>query len=506
MNISAINGKSFFNRIRPMHVLDEIHHKPTAEEIEEYATVLGIKEKKYYYIAEKGLTSKLPINWSPIEDKNGLIYYYNALTKMSQWEHPNDNICKIEYSDAKKSDAAEDLKSDKQDILDLLSSDNSNVKKPTNSSNLANTIIESESVQAINNLPPLAKQKNSNKYSLATSTATKSVLREASSASRKEHKPTISIDTVENELEPRWKTKTLKRITQDPSPCRRPKTAEEIFKLEPAVVLTPAADTKIKRENSGSLNRQDSTLGKIEKVTSIYDITSRYKLNDHGEGVKDSMEIFLNQKFSLEKENMRKEFEILNYKLQISLEGFIDERISSQKMTNDSIKLEIQEALMDSVKELEKTLNGNFNKSLNELKQSLISSETQNSKRIIDDSFSAITTDLVELQTEIKVLKSTMDKQRSLNIDDITFKVAMLEKEVASLKTNTTKIDIEKSDSADQERLMNIRNAFSQEQTPRFHQAVHEEEETYIGNGLGHIEDRIEKHSIWLNTFLSKYK
>jgi len=54
------------------------------------------------WIAEEGLTAKLPEKWSEHVDAQGNIFYWNADTEQSQWHHPCDEVYKAFALDAKK--------------------------------------------------------------------------------------------------------------------------------------------------------------------------------------------------------------------------------------------------------------------------------------------------------------------------------------------------------------------------------------------------------------------
>ncbi|XP_056636241.1 centrosomal protein of 164 kDa isoform X1 [Diorhabda sublineata] len=76
-------------------IFDEISH-PSEEEVKEYALRIGIdpvSEPQLLPLAAEGLMKALPAGWKPCyDDKSKCYYYYNNLTKKTQWEHPLDNI------------------------------------------------------------------------------------------------------------------------------------------------------------------------------------------------------------------------------------------------------------------------------------------------------------------------------------------------------------------------------------------------------------------------------
>ncbi|KAF6212678.1 hypothetical protein GE061_013204 [Apolygus lucorum] len=122
-------------------VFDE-NSLPSNEEVIDYAKKIGIDpqcEPHLLPIALKGLMEPLPKGWKPCLDKSiDRWYYFNKVTKVSQWEHPLDpvyrNLVKRGrsegYSSAAEDDskgtAREDLKSF-EEVSDLLSS---NTDKP----------------------------------------------------------------------------------------------------------------------------------------------------------------------------------------------------------------------------------------------------------------------------------------------------------------------------------------------------------------------------------------
>ena len=485
-----------------MHVLEEVQNiSPSQEEIKEYAEFLGIKDRKYYYIAEKGLNRKLPANWTAVEDKNDLIYYFNEVTKKSQWDHPNDQICKEEYENAKKNYGIQELSTtdDKNDILDLLQSDHSNGQKNKLVA-LPSTLDESDSVIIKRNLPPLVTTKKEKK-STVLSVPLKTDEKEKKLLNRKSSK--IVGDNVENEMEPRWKTKTMKKIEQ-PTKRERPTTAEEIKPDEQDSSPIPLKEAnKDAHASSHSLKKADSLT--LVKVSSIHDITSRYKSNTIDD--KERIELLIEEKFNSERANLTKEFEILQYKLELRFEKLIDDKLTNNDIFKDFIKTEIKSNIKDSIKELERTLCNNFNKDIKDLRTSIFSQDKDSSKRIIDDSFSVITNDMVEMQTEIKLMKVAINKQKMVDLEDVNLKIDLLKREVNNMqiRQNDSKIDDIYND--DEERLDKIRHALDEQEIPRM--TFNTEDvllDMEIPNDINHIEDKIEKHSAWLSSFLQKYQ
>ncbi|XP_061507748.1 uncharacterized protein MAL13P1.304 isoform X1 [Anopheles gambiae] len=81
-------------------------YEPTNEEIIEYAVKIGIdpeKETSIIYLARQGLLHPLPDNWKPCYSKQvKAYYYYDRITKKSQWEHPIDVLYRAKVIDARK--------------------------------------------------------------------------------------------------------------------------------------------------------------------------------------------------------------------------------------------------------------------------------------------------------------------------------------------------------------------------------------------------------------------
>ncbi|XP_050073524.1 centrosomal protein of 164 kDa [Anopheles maculipalpis] len=81
-------------------------YEPTKEEIIEYAVKIGIdpeKEAHIIYLARQGLLHPLPENWKPCYSKQvKAYYYYDRITKKSQWEHPIDVLYRAKVIDARK--------------------------------------------------------------------------------------------------------------------------------------------------------------------------------------------------------------------------------------------------------------------------------------------------------------------------------------------------------------------------------------------------------------------
>ncbi|XP_014239734.1 centrosomal protein of 164 kDa-like isoform X2 [Cimex lectularius] len=126
-------------------VCQEVFHEnsvPSEEEVIDYAKNIGIDPKCEQHllpIALNGLMQPLPQGWRPCFDvKLNRWYYFNDLTKTSQWEHPLDNVYRTlvkrgrseGYSSAAEDDSRiikEDLKSF-EEVSDLLSSKSNDMK------------------------------------------------------------------------------------------------------------------------------------------------------------------------------------------------------------------------------------------------------------------------------------------------------------------------------------------------------------------------------------------
>ena len=88
-------------------VLDEEvdeNYEPKQEEIEEYATYLGmdlVEDRHLFYIAKEGLKAPLPGPWKPCKDPQGEVWYYNFQTGEMQREHPCDDYYRKYYLNEK---------------------------------------------------------------------------------------------------------------------------------------------------------------------------------------------------------------------------------------------------------------------------------------------------------------------------------------------------------------------------------------------------------------------
>ncbi|OUM66383.1 hypothetical protein PIROE2DRAFT_6428, partial [Piromyces sp. E2] len=81
------------------------NYEPTLEEIEEYASFLGMdveKERHFLWIARESLKAPLPPNWKPCQTDDENIYYFNFVTGESIWDHPCDEYYRKLYESEKE--------------------------------------------------------------------------------------------------------------------------------------------------------------------------------------------------------------------------------------------------------------------------------------------------------------------------------------------------------------------------------------------------------------------
>ncbi|CAG9856802.1 unnamed protein product [Phyllotreta striolata] len=113
-------------------IFDEITH-PSEEEIKDYAQKIGIdpdSEPQLLPIAAEGLMKALPPGWKPCyDDKRKCYYYYNNLTKKTQWEHPLDDIYRGLVKKARNESQSLSIQDNREDATyiadDILSLDES---------------------------------------------------------------------------------------------------------------------------------------------------------------------------------------------------------------------------------------------------------------------------------------------------------------------------------------------------------------------------------------------
>lgn len=92
---------------RSIPLLEDIDpdYEPSSEEIADYAQWLGLDleaEKDLVWICREGLKAKLPADWKAFRTADdGEVYYYNAASGDSSWEHPCDERFMKLYADEK---------------------------------------------------------------------------------------------------------------------------------------------------------------------------------------------------------------------------------------------------------------------------------------------------------------------------------------------------------------------------------------------------------------------
>ncbi|GMH40640.1 hypothetical protein BSKO_08544 [Bryopsis sp. KO-2023] len=77
---------------------------PTKEEVNKFAVYLGMdpeEDKEFLYIAEWALTAPLPAGWTVHLDSQKNEFYFNTVTKVSQYQHPMDGKYKELYQKLK---------------------------------------------------------------------------------------------------------------------------------------------------------------------------------------------------------------------------------------------------------------------------------------------------------------------------------------------------------------------------------------------------------------------
>jgi hypothetical protein len=79
---------------------------PSTEEVIEYAKFLGMniqddRDKELLWIAKEAMAAALPAGWTQHEDKDGFVFFYNAATEQSTYEHPMDDFYRKVYQRAK---------------------------------------------------------------------------------------------------------------------------------------------------------------------------------------------------------------------------------------------------------------------------------------------------------------------------------------------------------------------------------------------------------------------
>ncbi|XP_067637903.1 centrosomal protein of 164 kDa [Eurosta solidaginis] len=124
---SSTSGKSGIASPSTSVICEEVFDEtePSAEEIHDYALMVGIdpvKEPYLLYLAKEGLMQALPMDWKICysEVKCGH-YYYNTKTKQSQWDHPLDAIYRelVEQARQKHTIAATPVIDNSDDVSQL---------------------------------------------------------------------------------------------------------------------------------------------------------------------------------------------------------------------------------------------------------------------------------------------------------------------------------------------------------------------------------------------------
>uniref|UniRef100_A0A7S3G4B9 Alpha-type protein kinase domain-containing protein n=1 Tax=Palpitomonas bilix TaxID=652834 RepID=A0A7S3G4B9_9EUKA len=101
-NVSSVGGAS--GALHLSHSDSDLHRgeEDKSDNFIEYARYLGIDPEKEVYllgIAQEGFDAPLPAGWSQHIDAHNNIYFYNAQTKQSTWEHPLDQYYKQRVED-----------------------------------------------------------------------------------------------------------------------------------------------------------------------------------------------------------------------------------------------------------------------------------------------------------------------------------------------------------------------------------------------------------------------
>lgn len=76
--------------------------------MEEYAIYLGMdirRDDDLLWIADLALSAPLPPGWTDHEDAKGNIFFYNAATRVSTYEHPLDRAFRAYYAKLRRKGA-----------------------------------------------------------------------------------------------------------------------------------------------------------------------------------------------------------------------------------------------------------------------------------------------------------------------------------------------------------------------------------------------------------------
>eukprot|EP01052_Picozoa_sp_SAG31_P006458 SAG31_NODE_297_length_18175_cov_68.266659_14_plen_679_part_00 len=96
--------------------------KPTFDEVYDYATYLGIDptmEHDLLWIAEEALCCPVPSGWTEQVDSEGNIFFHNAASDFSTYEHPMDKQYKALAAQAQADRSAEAIEALRAEILEL---------------------------------------------------------------------------------------------------------------------------------------------------------------------------------------------------------------------------------------------------------------------------------------------------------------------------------------------------------------------------------------------------
>lgn len=89
-----------------VQVVLDVEAEPQHKKVREYASFLGMnleEDEGFLWIAEQGLCEPLAAPWTAwlTEEDGDQIFYFNAETGASIWEHPADEKCRALYAAAK---------------------------------------------------------------------------------------------------------------------------------------------------------------------------------------------------------------------------------------------------------------------------------------------------------------------------------------------------------------------------------------------------------------------
>ncbi|CAH8581824.1 unnamed protein product [Dicrocoelium dendriticum] len=90
---------------RAVILREDPNEHPNEEEIKLYASSIGIdlaNEPALAWIAKEGISAPLPKGWQVMQDENNQIFYYNASSGQSLWDHPLDSYYRRRVLQARK--------------------------------------------------------------------------------------------------------------------------------------------------------------------------------------------------------------------------------------------------------------------------------------------------------------------------------------------------------------------------------------------------------------------